>query len=325
MNRRSILLVCAFVPSIYGESVFSQTATSPPIVGVLTLSSGPNETIIESFHAGLRRYGYIDGQNVRVVHKSAQGSADRLPQLAKELAALKVAVIVAGGGPQARAALGASTSIPIIAVIHEADPTASGLIDSYRHPGGNVTGIYARELEVVGKRVELLREAFPQIKHVAALWDRYSRFKLEELQNSARAAGVVVVHPIEVNLPYDFDNAFRIAKEARAGAAMVLLTYAFYVRREEVAAAALRAKLPTMHDKDDMVKAGGLISYGTSFDDTWGRAAYFIDRILKGAKPSDLPVEQVSTFRLAINQRTAHALGVALPQSILVRADEIIP
>jgi putative ABC transport system substrate-binding protein len=291
---------------------------------VLTLSAGPNESIIEALHAGLRRFGYLDGQTVRVEHKSADGHADRLPRLARELVDLNADVIIAGGGPQVQAVVGVTRAIPIIAVIQEADPTASGLIDSYRHPGGNITGIYARELEVVGKRLELLREAFPRVRHVAVLWDRYSRLKLEQLQKSVQSTGILL-HPIEVLAPYDFDSAFKSAKGMRAGAVMVLLTYAFYVRREELASAALRAKLPTVHDKEDMVRAGGLISYGPTFDDTWGRAAYFVDRILKGAKPSDLPVEQVSTFRLAINQRTATALGVAFPQSILVRADELIP
>jgi putative ABC transport system substrate-binding protein len=302
----------------------SPQANQPlPAVGILTLSAGPDETIIESFRNGLRRFGYFDGQSIHIEHKYAQGHAERLPQLARELADFKVKAIVTGGGPQVQAALGATTDIPIVIVVHEADPAASKLIESYRRPGGNVTGIYARELEAVGKRLELLREMFPQLKHIAALWDRYSRFKLEELKSSAQSMGIAL-HPIEVNAPYDFDSAFKSAKAMRADAVLVLLTYAFYVRREQLAAAALRAKLPTMHDKEDMVKAGGLVSYGASFDDTWGRAAYFVDRILKGAKPSELPVEQVSTFRLVINERTARVLGVSFPQSTLVRADEVI-
>jgi putative ABC transport system substrate-binding protein len=294
-----------------------------PSVGILTLSAGPHESIIESFRAGLRQLGYVEGRSIRIEHAYAEGHAERLPRLAKRLAQLKVHAIVTGGGPHVRAAVEADPTIPIVAVIHEADPAASGMIDSYRHPGSNVTGIYARELEVVGKRLELLKEALPHVKYIAAFWDRYSRFKLDELKASAASLGIVV-HPIEVNAPYDFDTAFKTAKQKRADAAMILLTYAFYVRREQVAAAPQRAGLPTMHDKSDMVKAGGLISYGAEFDDTWGRAAYFVDRILKGAKPGELPVEQVSRLRLVINQKTASALGVSFPQSILLRADETI-
>jgi putative ABC transport system substrate-binding protein len=151
----------------------------------------------------------------------------------------------------------------------------------------------------------------------------YSRFKLEDLRAAADSLGVTL-HPVEVNEPYDFEAAFKTTKRVRADAAVVLLTYAFYGRREQLAAAALSARVPTMHDNNEMVKAGGLMSYGATFEDTWGRAAYFVDRILKGAKPSELPVEQVSTLRLTVNQQTARVLGIAIPQSILIRADEVI-
>jgi putative ABC transport system substrate-binding protein len=300
----------------------SQVTARVPRIGILTLSAGPNESIIESFRGGLRKFGYVEGRNIRLEHKFAEGHAERLPQLARELANLKVDAIVTGGGPTIRAALEASTAIPVVAVVHEADPAASGLIESYRRPGTNVTGIYAGELEAVGKRLELMKEVFPELKHVAVLWDQYTRFKLEELKAAAQSQGVVL-HLIEVNAPYDFEGVFRTAKREGAHAAMVLLTYAFYVRRKELASAALKERMPTMHEKDDLVKVGGFMSYGASFDDTWGRAAYFVDRILRGAKPMDLPVEQVSTFRLTVNRKTATALGVSIPQSVLMRAEEV--
>ena len=274
----------------------SQATAGVPTIGILTLSAGPNESIIESFRAGLRKFGYVEGRNIRLEHKYAEGRAERLPHLARELAKLKVDAIVTGGGPTIRAVLEAS--------------------------GANVTGIYAGELEAVGKRLELLKEVFPDLKHVAVLWDQYTRFKLEELKTAARSEGVVL-HLIEVNAPYDFEGVFRTAKRQGAHAAMVLLTYAFYARRKELASAALKERMPTMHEKDDLVKAGGFMSYGASFDDTWGRAAYFVDRILRGAKPMDLPVEQVSTFRLTVNRKTATALGVNVPQAILMRAEEV--
>jgi len=323
MNSRWFCSFCAVLTVFFAQFLYAGDDRTVPTVGVLTLSAGPNETIIESFRKGLRQFGYIEGQSVRVEIRHAQGRPERLLDLAKELVGAKVDAIVAGGGPQVRAALEATNVIPVVAVIHEGDPTASGIIESYRRPGGNVTGIYARELEVVGKRLEMLREVMPDLKHLGVFYDRYSQFQLRELESSARSLGVLL-HPVEINAPYDFDGAFKDSKRMRADAVMVLLTYAFYARREQLAAAALRAKLPTMHGKDDMVKAGGFISYGSAFDDTWGRAAYFIDRILKGAKPSELPVEQVSNFRLAINQKTATAIGVKVPETILLRADEVI-
>ncbi len=314
--RFIIALLCLLVLDAHADERI-------PNVGILTLASGPNESIIEAFRTGLRQLNYVEGQSVHIEFRGAEGRAERLPGLAEELVKSKVDVIVTGGGPQVRAAVMATSTIPIVVIVHEADPTASGLIESYRRPGGNVTGIYAREGELTGKRLELFKEALPQVRTITILHDAYGRFQLEELEAAAHRLGVAL-HPIQLDATYDFEAAFRDAKKAHAGAAMILLSPAIYVRREQLGAAALHAKLSTMHQKIDLVRAGGLMSYGPEFSDTWGRAAYFVDRILKGGKPSELPVEQVAKFNLVVSLKTAKALGIKIPQSILVRADEVI-
>lgn len=323
MNTRSLLLLCALYLGFHTAPLAAQTSNRVPTIGILTLTAGPDEGIIKSFRAGLRQFGYIEGQSVRIELKSAGGQLEQLPKLAEELVRLNPDVIVTGGGPQVRAVAQATNTIPIVVLFHEADPTLTQLIKSYARPGGNVTGVDGREVEVVGKRVELLREVFPSVAQVAVLWNAYNRPELEELKIAARSLGIRL-RLIEVNAPYDFNSAFNDARKMHVGAAIILLSPPFYVRREQLHAASLRAKIPTIHQKEEMVRAGGLISYGVSFDDTWGRAAYFVDRILKGAKPSDLPVEQVSTFKLTVNLNTAKALGVTIPQSVLIRADEVI-
>lgn len=323
MNMRFVLLLYALCCGLYAVDIGAQTGNRVPVIGILTLSAKPDDTIITALKGGLRRIGYVEGDNLRVEFRSAGGEPERLLQLAEEIVRLQPDVIVTGGGPQIRATTQATSTIPIVVLFHEADPTLSQVIASYRRPGGNVTGVDAREIEIVGKRLELLREVFPTVTKVAVLWNSYSRQELAQLENAARSIPVQL-HKIEVNAPFDFDNAFRDAKQMHVGAAMILVSPPFYVRREQLHAASMRAKVPTIHQKEDMVRAGGLISYGVSFDDTWGRAAYFVDRILKGTKPSDLPVEQVSTFKLTVNVKTAKALAVTIPESVLMRADEIV-
>ena len=323
ISLRALWLWCALCLSLYAPQVLPQASNRLPTIGILMLSAGPDETVMTSFRAGLRRSGYVEGQNVRIEFKTAGGEPDRLPKLAEELVRLKADVIVTSGGVQFRAAAQATSTVPIVALFHEADPALSQRIDSYRRPGGNVTGVDAREIEVVGKRVEILRELLPSVRQVAVLWNAYSRQELDALETAARSLGIGL-HLIEMNPPYDFESAFKNVKKMHLRAALIPFSPQVYVRREQLSAAALRAKIATIHQKEDMVKAGGLISYGTSWDDTWGRAAYFVDRILKGAKPTDLPVEQVSTYRLVVNLKTAKALGITIPQSILMRANEVI-
>jgi len=305
-----------------------------PSVGLLMLASGPHDTVVEGFRGGLRELGYVEGRNIRIEHRSALGNIELLPQLAEELVRLHVDVIVVGAIAPARAARGASKTVPIVMTFYDYDPTAAGLIDSFSHPGGNITGVFGRQSELAGKRIELLRELLPRLSRVAVLWDastgvesrqEVSRMHHEELEPIARAAGLKL-QLIEVRAPYDFQAAFRAAKAKKAEAVMVLFSPVFYSApwRARLAQAALAARMPTIFQNRDNVEAGGLISYGGDVANTWGRAAYFVDRVLKGAKPQDLPVEQVSKFTLAVNLKTAKVLGLTIPESILLRADEVM-
>ena len=328
---RSVLVV-AF--ATVATAAAAQQSGKVPAVGVLMLAAGPHDTVVEAFRHGLRELGYVEGGNIRIEHRSALGNIDLLPQLAEELVGLRVDVIVVGAVAPARAAREASNRVPIVVAIHDYDPVAAGLIDSFSRPGGNLTGVFGRQSELAGKRIELLRELLPRVSRVAVLWDassgegsrgEVSRMLHEELEPAARSAGLNL-QLIEVRAPYDFQAAFKAARTKKAGAAMVLFSPVFYSSpwRARLAQAALAARLPTIFQDPDNVEAGGLISYGTDIAETWGRAAYFVDRVLKGTRPQDLPVEQVSKFKLVVNLKTAKALGLTIPESILLRTDEVI-
>jgi putative ABC transport system substrate-binding protein len=315
-------------------AVAAQQSGKVPTVGVLMLASGPHDTVVEAFRHGLRELGYVEGRNIRIEHRSALGNIELLPQLAEELVGLRVDVIVVGAVAPARAARQASNTVPIVVAFNDYDPVATGLVESFSRPGGNLTGVFARQSELAGKRIELLRELLPRMSRVAVLWDgsssegsrgEVSRIQREELEPAARSAGLNL-QLIEVRAPYDFQAAFKAAKTKKAGAVMVLFSPVFWSSpwRARLAQAALAARLPTIFQDPDNVEAGGLISYGIDVAHTWGRAAYFVDRVLKGTKPQDLPVEQVSNFKLVINLKTAKALGLTIPESILLRADELI-
>ena len=312
----------------------AQQPDKVPAIGVLMLAAGPHDTVVEAFRRGLGELGYVEGRNIRIEHRSALGKVELLPQLAQELVRLPVDVIVVGAIAPMRAAREASSTIPIVMAFYDYDPVAAGLIGSFSRPGGNLTGVFGRQSELVGKRIELLRELLPRMSRVAVLWDgssgeasraEVSRMQREELEPAARSAGLNL-QLIEVRAPYDFQAAFKAARTKKAGAVLVLFSPVFYSSpwRTRLAQAALAARLPTIFQDSDNVEAGGLISYGSDLADTWGRAAYFVDRVLKGAKLHDLPVEQVSKFKLVVNLKTAKALGLTIPESILLRADELI-
>ena len=328
---RSILAVALATAA---TAAAPEQSSKIPSVGVLMLAAGPHDTVVEAFRGGLRELGYVEGRNIRIEHRSALGKIELLPQLAEELVGLRVDVIVVGALAPARAARQASNTVPIVVAFYDYDPVATGLVDSFSRPGGNLTGVFGRQSELAGKRIELLRELLPRVSRVAVLWDAssgegsrgaVSRIQHEELEPIARSAGLNL-ELIEVRAPYDFQAAFKAAKTRKAEAVMVLFSPVFYSSpwRARLAQAALAARLPTIFQDPDNVEAGGLISYGSDVAGTWGRAAYFVDRVLKGAKPQDLPVEQVSKFKLVVNLKTAKALGLTIPESILLRADEVI-
>lgn len=319
----SRLLLLAVALTLANPPATAQQAPPVPVVGVLMIFRAPNDLFVPSVRKGLADLGYVDGRNVRIEYRAAQGQMDQLPRLANELVEVGSRVIVAGAEPAARAAMQADSTIPIVIVLSDHDPVAAGLIESFSHPGDRVTGVFSRQSELVGKRLELLKETLPGISRVGVLWDSNSQRQLEQLAPAARETGVQLVR-IELRAPYDFVTAFRAAKKRRAEAVLVLFSPAFIQLRAKVAAAALKNQLPTVHQTLNETVAGGLMSYGPSETKLFERSAYYIDRLLKGAKVNDLPVEQASEFRLVINLKTAKALGITIPESVLLRADEVI-
>ena len=323
MIRSLILLGIALTLGVVPAATCAQQPNRTAFLGVLVPAIGPGDPLIDAMRESLRQLGYVEGQNLRIEFRSAQGKEERLPGLAEELVRLKVDVIVAGGDPAIRAARRATNTIPIVMVGYVYDPVASGLIDSYGRPGGNLTGVFTRVSELVGKRLQLLKEVVPHLSRVAVFWDSSGQRELDEVEPAAHSLGLQVTL-VELRAAYDFTSAFKIAKKRKAGAVVLLYSSEFYVARAQIAASALQFKLPTAAAFSQVTEAGGLLSYGPEAMDAYHRVAYFVDRLLKGAKPSDIPVEQSATFKLVVNQKTADALGLTLPQSILLRADEVI-
>jgi ABC-type uncharacterized transport system substrate-binding protein len=282
----------------------------------------------DPFRQGLRDLGYVEGRNLVIEYRSAEGKYERLPALAAELVALKVDVIVAGGTPATLAAVQATRTLPIV-FIGTADPVTSGLVASLARPGGNVTGLSVLAPELIGKCLELLTQAVPGVSRVAALWqpgavpERTDKDMLKEAEAAARALGVRL-QVVEARGPKDFDRAFSDMTRARAGALTVLPSNMFIIERSRLVDLAAKHRLPAVYPWREFVDVGGLMAYGPGLADLFRRAATYVDKILKGAKPGDLPVEQATKFELVINLKTAKALGLTIPQSVLGRADEVV-
>ena len=330
MNRREAIMALAalgFVPHV----AKAQQETRLARIGYLASNlagSGPAH-LLEAFRQGLRDLGYVEGRNVVIEYRDAEGKLERLLALAAELVALKVDVIVAPGTPQALAAKQATRTLPVVFAV-AGDPVGSGLVTSLARPGGNVTGLSSVTADLVGKCLEQLTQAVPGVSRVAVLWQPggFGERAEKDMQKAAEVAGRTLgvrLQFVEARRPADIDKAFTDMTEARAGAPTVLGggTMLLAERRRLVDLAA-KNRLPAVHPWRDFVDAGGLMSYGASFPDLYRRAATYVDKILKGAKPADLPVEQPTKFELVINLKTAKALGLTLPQSLLVRADEVI-
>jgi putative ABC transport system substrate-binding protein len=320
------VLVWLFSPGVVEAQ---QTARVDRIGYLVTsLAAAPAEQR-EAFRQGLRELGYAEGRNVVIEYRDAEGKSERLPALAAELVALKVDVIVTGGGTLAAlAAKQATKTLPIV-FVSVGDPVTSGLVISLARPGGNATGLSVIAPELAGKRLELITLAVPAVRQVAALWqpgslpERTQEDYLEGVEVAARALGVRL-QKVEARSPVDIDRAFSAMTRARVDALLVLSSLMLSSERRRLADLAAKNRLPTMFSFRAYVDAGGLMSYGPSVADLFRRAATYVDRILKGAKPADLPVEQPRKFELVINLRAARALGLTIPQSVLARADHVI-
>jgi putative ABC transport system substrate-binding protein len=306
----------------------AQQATKVPRLGYLAADRAANAHLQEAFRQGLRDLGYVEGRNLVIEYRDAERKLERFPALAAELVALKVDVIVASGTLAALAAKEATRTLPIV-VSPAADPVASGLVTSLARPGANVTGLSLLYSELVGKWLEQLKEAIPGVSRVAVLrqpgafGERTEKDMLKEAEIAARALRVQLQF-VEARSPENFDRAFSEMTKARAGALTVLSSNMFVSERRRLVDLAAKNRLPAMYNVREYVDAGGLMAYGPNLADLYRRAATYVDKILKGAKPGDLPIEQPTKFELVINLKTAKALGITIPQLVLGRADQVI-
>ena len=305
----------------------AQQPKKVPRIGYLAGSAATESTRAEAIRVALRELGYIEGQNIAFEYRYAEGKRDRLPELAAELVRLKVDIIVVGGDPTIQAAKNATKTIPIVMSGRGSDPVEAGLIESLAHPGGNVTGITNLGRELGGKRLELLKEAVTKVARVAVLYEPVAgsvREVKELLPVAARALGLTI-QPWEVRAADDFERVFAaISKWRPDGLFVPAAGPVMTANQKRIVDFALKSRLPSMYSLRLFVDAGGLMYYGADLADSYRRVAYFVDKILKGAKPADLPVEQPTKFELVINLKTAKQIGLTIPQSLLYRADKVI-
>jgi putative ABC transport system substrate-binding protein len=281
--------------------------------------------LIGPFREGLRDIGYVEGKNIVIEWRWAEGKYERFPALIAKLIAANVELIVTAGTPASLAVQKATTSIPLV-MIAVGDPVGTGLIESLAHPGGNITGLTSIASDLEGKRLELLREVIPKVSHVAVLWNPASPFQVvseKELQVAAHALRIRVLS-LGVRAAEELDKAFAAILKDRPGALLVLADRLFLHNRARIMDFAIQNRLPGVHAYVELVETGGLMSYGPSYSGMHRRAAYFVDRILKGTKPSDLPVERPAKFELVVNLKTAKQIGLTIPPNVLARADRVI-
>jgi ABC-type uncharacterized transport system substrate-binding protein len=326
-RRRRV--VPALVLAVLAPLLAAQAQPAQPRIGVLLYTAEPaagqSNALLEAFRAGLRERGWIEGQNLTVEYRWAGGRDQRAAELAAELVRLNVATIVSTGTPATQAARAATSTIPVV-MIAVGDPVGSGIVASLARPGGNVTGMSLLDAELDGKRIDLLKEAVPGLSRIAMLWSpddpgmalAYSR--VETASHALRLA----LQSLTLHDPGDFPGALRAAGAGRAEALMVT-AQPFTIRHQaQILELVAKMRLPAMYTDRRFVDAGGLMSYGPSLAGVYHRAATHVDRILKGAKPADLPVEQPTTFELVINLKAARALGLTIPPALLARAEQVI-
>ena len=325
MNRRRAVLV-----ALVGSPVMLAHAQQPAKVARIGFLSpfarAATASSEEAFRQGLRELGWIEGRNITIEYRYAEGKVERLPDLAADLVRLKVDVIVTSVGPDTEVALKATRTIPIVSVAGAGTPGVLGLGGSLARPGGNVTGSAQLTGDLVGKRLELLREIVPKLSRVAVLWNPHSigsTNNWKEMQLPARQLGAEL-HSLEVRSSEDFETALNEAVKGRASALILTPDPLIDAHLKPIAEFAAKNRLPSIFHLTQFVEAGGLIAYGVNRPEQFRRAAAFVDKILKGAKPSELPIEQPSKFELAINLKTAKAIGIRIPQSVLLQASRVI-
>ena len=326
MSKKILL---SAVATLMLASVFPAEAQQPkkvPRLGYLVANfHSTNPARNEAFRQGLRDLGYVEGKSIVIEWRYAEGKPDRLPVLAAELVRLKVDVIVTAGPASTRPAKEATSTIPIV-MGFDNDPVGNGFVASLAGPGGNITGLSTLAPEISGKQLELLMEIVPRLSRVAALGNSNepgNAQALREVEVAAGAFGVQLQH-LDVRDPKDIETAFRAASKGRADAVLVLTSPVFASQRTQIVNLAAKSRVPAIYWRSDFVEAGGLMSYGTSQNDLDRRAAIYVDKILKGAKPADLPVEQPTKFEFIINLKAAKQIGLTIPPNVLARADKVI-
>jgi putative ABC transport system substrate-binding protein len=326
MNAKTIVLLLVGLALASVHLAQAQQPKKTPRIGfLLAPSRSAVSESLDAFRQGLRDLGYIEGQNIVIEYRYAEGKFERLPDFAAELVRLKVDVIATGGSPAIQAAKDATRTIPIV-MTGLTDPVAWGVIASLDRPGGNITGLSLGGYELIGKRLELLKETVPRLSRIAFFWTSHSPapdLRSKETQSASRALALRI-QSLEVGEANDFDVAFKAAVKGRAGGITVEPSPVFTTNRHRILAFAANNRLPGIYPWREYVEDGGLMSYAPNLSERYRRAAYYVDKILKGTKPADLPVEQPTKFEFIINLKTAKNIGLTIPQSVLYRADKVL-
>jgi ABC-type uncharacterized transport system substrate-binding protein len=325
MERRGFILAMAGGLLAVPLAAEAQPAVGPVRIGICSAGQTRSSPLYQAFEQQLRALGYVEGPNVAIEFRSAGGNPALVPTLTRELVSLGIDVLLtAGGDASIRAAKEATSTIPVVMVAVDFDPVAAGYVGSLAHPGGNMTGVIFQEPDLTAKRLDVLTQALPKTTRVAVLWDTYAADQVSVAVEAARRLHLQA-QPIEFgSLPYDYESTLKMAARGRAQALLVLTSPVIFRDRVRFAKLAIQHHLPTMFPFPEIVEAGGLMSYGANLTALFRHAAEYVGRILKGAKPADLPIEHPSTFNLVINLKTAKALGLTIPQSLLQRADQVI-
>jgi putative ABC transport system substrate-binding protein len=317
--------VSTFLFALWLPASAQQPAKIPRIGFLSGTSHSTISARVEAFRQGLRELGYVEGKTIVIDYRYAEGKSDRLPALADELVRLKVEVIVTAGPQPTRPAKEATSTIPIV-MAHDPDPVGSGFVASLARPGGNITGLATLAPEISGKQLELLKEIVPRLSRVAVFGTSTRPGNAQSLKETELAAGTLGVRLqyLDVLSSKDIEAAFQAASKGRAEAVLVLGSPVLTSHRTQIVELAVKSRLPGMYISAEMVEVGGLMSYGVSYTDLYRRAATYIDKLLKGAKPADLPVEQPMKFELIINLKAAKQIGLTIPPNVLARADKVI-
>jgi len=326
--RKAAVLSILFVVVVLAVPVITeaQQPKKVPRIGFLTtLSPSTISDRIEAFRQGLRELGYVERKNIVIEWRYAEGKLDRLPALVSELVGLKVDVIVSGGSTATRPAKEATNTIPIV-MAQDTDPVGSGFVASLARPGGNITGLATLAPELSGKQLELMKEIVPRLSRVAVLGSSTRSGNAQSVKETELAAGAfgVKLQYLDLRSPKDIEPAFRAASNGRADAVLVLTSSVATSQRTQIIDLAIKNRLPAVYDRTEFVEDGGLMTYSASSTDLFRRAATYVDKILKGAKPGDLPIEQPTKFELVINLKTAKQIGLTIPPNVLARADRVI-